>query len=133
MKYYKKQKNNGFIALITSIILSIIIFLIASVSSNASFWSRLDSGSIVEKDKSFSLALGCLDYAKLKLAENINYAGNENISIESNTCEIKPIESGIGFKLINIQAIVANKTTNLSVKVDAITIKTISVEEKVSF
>ena len=81
--YILNSNARGFIAITTSIILSLLTLAIAAVFGSSAFLTRFNNLDFYHKKTSYFLARTCLEYARLKLAENINYAG----SIATNATE----------------------------------------------
>jgi len=92
--------KNGFIALITLLIL----FLI-SLSIGVSLISRSISQAKIsfqksQSSQSYYLANLCAEQALMKLKENINYLGNEATTTGGGNCQILPIEGNWVIKTI---------------------------------
>src|SRR3989344_619469 len=85
----KHQKDSGFVALITAIILSVILLVVTITLSQTSFLTRsilLDSEF---KERSTALAEACVDVAILRISMTPGYsATNEDVSIGTETCTI---------------------------------------------
>lgn len=123
-----KKTNGGYIALISAIIMTVILMLISITTSHSSFLGRFDSQILEYKDGSYNLAKGCLDHAKLKLAQG-SYAGNETITIGTNSCTIDPITTNSGNTIIVSKATITNTTTKLKLTVNSSTLSIVSLEE----
>lgn len=85
------KNNSGFMALISAIIISVILLLIASSLNLTSFYNRSDILDSELKEKSSTLAEACVDAAILKLAQNKNYeliTTDHDISIGTDHCNI---------------------------------------------
>jgi hypothetical protein len=123
------KENSGYIAVTTSIILSFLILLISTSLGFSTWFSRIGILNSSYKETSYFLAESCLETAKLKLALNSSYAGNDNIIIGVYQCYIKPITSQTGQKVITTQAKVNGATTNLKLIITYPQFQTVSVEE----
>lgn len=123
-----KKENGGYIALISAIIMTVILILISIVTSQSSFLGRFDSQVLELKDKSYNLANGCLNHARLKLAQG-SYGGNETVTIGTDSCTIDPISTILGNTVITSKATVGNTTTKLKLTVDSLTLGIVSLEE----
>ena len=80
-KMNKERKTNmqsGFIALITSIIISAVLLDFAVAIGESSFHSRINSLNNEFKKVSESLAEGCVNAALLKISQNYNYSPAPN-------------------------------------------------------
>lgn len=127
MSCINKKRNSGYIALISAIIMTTILILVSITTSHSSFLGRFDSQVLEYKDKSYNLASGCLDHAKLKLAQG-SYAGNETIAIGVNTCSIGLILNESGNTVITSTATIGNTITNLRLVVNS-TLNLVSLKE----
>lgn len=123
-----KKINSGYIALVSAIIMTVILILVSIVISHSSFGGRFDSQILESKDKSYNLARGCLDHAKLKLAQG-SYSGDEVIAVGTDFCAIDPISIESGNTIITSKATVGNTTTQLKLTVDSPTLRIVSLEE----
>ena len=123
----------GYIAIITTIILTILCLTIAVSLGLSASLSRIENRDFIFKEVSHSLTSSCLDYARLKLVYNISYAGNEIITIGNYQCSILPITSSSTQKIIKATSQINNITTNLKLVVDDYTLQTISLEEVSNF
>lgn len=129
-----KYKNNGYIALTSAVIISTLILIISITLGFSSFLSRSNSLHYSLKEITDALAEGCVNLALVKLAQaSSTYAGNESVPLDSDSCEILPIESGSGQKTIKASAILRGVTTNLKVIVNESNLSIISWEELSSF
>lgn len=91
MTYQPKKNNSGFVALISAIIISVILLLIATNLSLTGFYDRSNILDSELKERSSALAEACADTALLKLANDPNYIGGETITVSgSDTCTIDP-------------------------------------------
>ena len=116
------MKSKGFIALISTIIISAILLLVATSLSSASFYNRSNILDAELKERSFALAEGCVDAAVLKLAKNFNYSpasGGETVDIGADTCTIQSVEASSAGKIIKTRSEYRNFVTNLEVEVDS--------------
>lgn len=123
------KENSGYIAVTTSIILSFLMLLVSTSLGFSTWFSRIGVLNSSYKATSYFLAESCLETAKLKLALNGSYAGNENITINTYQCSIKPITSPAGQKIITTQAKVSGATTNLKLIITYPQFQVVSWEE----
>jgi hypothetical protein len=124
--------NQGYIAVISAVIISSIVIVIALVFSSSNFLGRFDSQNVEMKEVGEGVAKGCLEYARLKLAQGA-YSGNELKSIGDYTCRILPIETASGEYIIKATSTVSNKETKLKLRISSVDFQTISLEEVNSF
>lgn len=126
------NKRAGYLAIISSVIVTAIVMTIALVFSSSNFFGRFDTQNIEFKSLSRAAAEACLEYAKLKLAEGA-YGGNETVAVGNYTCQILAIETNGSQKIIKTKSEIQKGNTNLKLTVDSQTLKTISLEELTSF
>ena len=95
-RYTSKNNNqSGYIALIMVLIIGAVA-LILVLAANFSTISQAQIGIITNKAaQNYYLATACAEYAIIKLQNDLNYAGNEDITIDGQICHIDPIE-GVG-------------------------------------
>ncbi len=86
-----KKKNSGFIALMSAVILSAVLLLLAA---NLSFTGFFDRSNILDselKKRSLAAAEACADTAILKLINDKDYilvAADHTISVGTDSCDI---------------------------------------------
>jgi len=133
-KLWKNKYKYGFVALMSVIIISIILLLMATTLSRSGFLGRLNILNSEYKEKSFALAEACMDTALLKLAIDATYAGGPpEVNIGANKCTINPITSDSTYFYIETTAVFQNAVTNLRVKVSKSNFLIISFEEVPNF
>ncbi len=120
----KKTLENGFMAITTVMILSVILLLVATSLSFSGFFTRYNILDNELKKVSTGIAEACVDQALLKLAIDSNYPGGEIVNVSGNPCTIKNITvSGGGQKTINVKADYKHYVTNLSITINATTLQ----------
>lgn len=127
------MSNNGFIALTSAIIIALLLMTVTFAISSTGFFGRSNVLDAELKERSLALAEACADTALLKLTQNINYSGNENITIGNDICSIMPIETAGGQKTIKAKAIFQNAATNLKVVAQSSNLVVVSWEEVPNF
>lgn len=132
MFYPVRNKEEGYIAVISAIIITAIITVIALVFSSSNFMGRFDTLKIETKDVSRKVAEGCLEYAKLKLAGG-SYGGNETVAVGDYSCQILAITTQGQNTIIRSQTTINNETTKLLFTVLTSNLATVSLEEIGSF
>ncbi len=114
----KNKTNRGYIALMATIIISIIL-LVMSVEQSSSGWSaRFNILGTEAKEQANSLAEGCAEQATANLLTDPAFEGGVTITTPIGTCNILPIkvnEPGPGLVTIYTQAIVRGSYTNLKI------------------
>lgn len=93
--YNNKQK--GFVALVSTLIITIVMMLVITRASTSSFFARFDVLGSEFKRRSLGLSEACLNAALLKIAQNYNYAptsGGEVIQVGQDYCAIRSVTYG---------------------------------------
>lgn len=129
------MKRDGYIAITSAIIISIVLMAVVLATGATGFRSRANTLAASYKAESRYLAEACVDYALLELAENTAYAGNETVAVGEKTCAILPIESlaeNPPKKQIRTNATVMNAKTSLKVKVISSDLSLFSWEEEMN-
>jgi hypothetical protein len=130
----KSQKDSGFIALMSSIIISVILILMATTLGFTGFYSRFNVLDSEVKERSAALADACVDNAILKLVNDPSYSGNATSTISgSDKCYIGPIPPTAAQKIFKTRGIFSNSHTNLKVTLDMTNFEIVSVEETPTF
>lgn len=127
------MRQEGYIAMTSAIIISILIMTIVFAVSTAGYFSRSNILVSELKDVGLALAEGCAEKALLKYAEDISYAGNESVTIGSKQCAILTIETSGDNKIIKTEAIVQGATSNIKVTFVSADMTLVSWEEVASF
>lgn len=110
----KKEKSRGFIALISVIIISAILMIVASTLSFKGFFGRFNALDFEFKEISTALAEACAEDALLKLTTNQSYSGNETLDIGKNSCFTGAVSGG-QIKDFKTKGVYQNSHTNVSV------------------
>ncbi len=118
MIYTKRKTNRGFMALISVIIISAILLLVATSLSSSSFYGGFNVLDSELKERSSALAEACIDTAILRLANNPSYnPTDEYISLGGDGCVIESITDSP--KVINVRADYQDYVTKLEAEVDS--------------
>lgn len=133
LKNYKLQPKAGYIAITTSLILSLVMLILAISIGSSTLLTRYNTVDFSNKRASHYAAFSCLEYARLKLAESASYAGNATTSAGTYQCYILSVEISGANKIIKSRSIVGGATTNLKLTVNSNTLSTVSLEEAVKF
>jgi hypothetical protein len=95
MQYKNKLQPNGYVALMSLIIIGAVV-LIAAIA--LTFMAVSQSNFIISHNKTvknYYAANACANYAILQLQKNLTYAGNEDLDLEGIKCRVEVI-SGQG-------------------------------------
>src|SRR3989344_8321294 len=102
--FYRKlntKSNKGFVALISAIIISVILLLIATNLSLTGFYSRSNILDGELKEISSGYAEACVDTALLKLANDSGYTGGDSVNVDGLTGDdCTYTVTGVGTKTI---------------------------------
>jgi hypothetical protein len=112
MKHAHAQ--NGYVALMTAIILGLVLLTLLVVASNTSLFGRFNVLDAENKEISRAVARSCADIALLKYAGNAAYAGDEVLDIGAYRCYVRPADGSA----LQVQAVVRDAYTNLDVAPD---------------
>ena len=129
------NENRGFIALISVIVVSAILILIAVTLSLNQFYDRYNILESEYKERSTSLAEACVDNALLEIANDSGYTGNATSTINgTDQCYVGSIIPS-SIEIFKTRGIYQNSYTNLKIKVDTSggTLTVISWEEISTF
>lgn len=124
MNLRHSQNQEGFIALISVIIIFAILLVLAALIAQSSFFTRFNVLDYENKKVSASLAEACVETALVNLAKDINYqptnAAGDIVNVDSTkTCKIcNPIIDSGTDKVIVTRAFYNKAYTNLQVKGD---------------
>src|SRR3989344_124199 len=91
----KSANSKGFIALITSIILSVILLTVALAFNQTGFLTRSEVLDSEYKERSLALAEGCADTAILNLAVDPSYTviAPTTVTVGSDGCTIESVST----------------------------------------
>lgn len=89
------EKEAGFVALLTAIIISVILLTAAVAMNQVGYLTRGEILDSEYKVRSIALAEACADTALLKLVQDPSYSGGEGgIAVGSaDTCAIGPVQT----------------------------------------
>lgn len=130
LKNFKNEE--GFIALISVIIISLLLVTISVTVATTGFLSRFNVLDTENKDRSANLAEACLDSAILRLAKNPTDTTTGSVSVGSESCNVVSVSlNSPSTNQITIQSkgSVNNSVTNLRLIIDSATLGQISWEE----
>ena len=113
--------EDGYLALITVIVISVILLAITFSLSFSGYLVRFNILSAESKERSRGLAEACLDLALLARANDPSYAGNVLLAVGAETCLVRPIledTPSAGQITIETQGIISTSNPNQSVYTD---------------
>jgi hypothetical protein len=122
-KFKSVNSNNGFVTLLSVIIMFAALILIFAIISTTSIYSRVNVLTYENKKVSVGLAEACVQTALAKLANNPNYgsslgAAGEKMTVDpsdtTKTCRVCAVSGSNPYTLIT-RAVYKNAYTNLSI------------------
>ena len=125
--------NRGYIAITTTIILSILMLILATSLGSINVLSRSGVADFYNKRTSFYVARSCLEYARLQLSLNLNYLGSESRQVGNFVCSLQLVETLGQNKILKARSQINGATTNLKLTINGSTLDTVSLEELVNF
>ncbi len=123
-------ENNGFIALISVVLISAIMMLIAITLSISSFSQRNNILALEFKERSLTNAEACADEGLLMIANGNSGIATSTINLTSEDfCELGPVPQSGNPRVFYTKANFRNYVTNLKISADPVTLTVISWEE----
>ena len=89
-----KNKNRGFIALLSVVIISFVLLSAAITLNLSSFHVRFNILDSEYKEISDALASACIEQARLILVNDNSYLGSVDVSIGAETCHYEILAGG---------------------------------------
>ena len=117
-----KNDQEGYIALVSAIVISILLISITVIIGMNNFFARFNILDSESKERSLALAEGCADEAIFKINEDASYnPSNEVVPVGSDSCTIVSVQAdtpSVGETTIKTQATINKSYTNLKVIVN---------------
>jgi cytoskeletal protein RodZ len=125
---------DGYIALISAIIISAVLVILAVSISQTGFLARFNVADSEYKKQSSALAEACIDTALLRIAQDPTVSATSSpVNIGSNSCNIVSVQPGPPYTstplTIQTQGVFQDAVTNIQVKVNADTLSLLSWQE----
>lgn len=128
------KKDEGFIALITAIALTLILLVVTVTLNQTGFFTRSTLLDAEYKERSSALAEACVDTALLKLAADPTYTGPDTVAVGSDSCDIISVSPpGSPTRTIQTRAVFQEAATNLEVVINDSDLSVVSWNELPSF
>jgi hypothetical protein len=121
--------KKGFIALMSSIIISAILILVAASTGLQGFYVRSNVLDAELKEESLSVAEGCSDMAILQLKNDSNYSGGATFALDGCICTLGSISNSGSQKVFEIRVNCQDFNTNLKVTLNSSDMSAVSWEE----
>lgn len=130
----KNVKNNsGFMAIMSAIIISVILLIIATTLGFNGFQSRLNILDSELKERSLGLADACIDIAMQQIASDLSYAGDVSFPVGSDSCYVGTITPSGTQRIFKTRGVYSSFHTNLRVTIETSDFSIISYEEISTF
>lgn len=108
----------GFAIVGTVLVLCVVIILVAAATA-LRLASQLSSGTELRQwSDAQRLAEGCAEVALQSLRADPAYAGNENVTIGSNSCTIRPVVTAGAVTTIQTEATVSGHPYRIEIELD---------------
>lgn len=110
------MKHNGYIALMTSIIISLVLAGITVEVASSGFYARMNIVGGERAEEARALAQGCAQQAVALLITDPTYTGNATSTFGDGTCYVFPImfdTPSLGHVTIKVQANVQDTYSNI--------------------
>jgi len=117
MKNLQQKQDAGFIALIATILISVVLLTVITGVAHLSFGLRFNILNSELKAKSTRLAEACVQTAILSIVQNNSYTGRETVFVNGNPCYICQVVTSGGDRIIYTQASSSDVFSNLEVQV----------------
>ena len=127
------KNQEGFVALISAIVISFLLMAIVFSLSFRGFFGRFNLLDSEFKERSIAVAEACGENALLRLAQDINYVGSENFDIGNDSCDVLAIDTGLSPRVIQVTANINSAVTNIEIVVDESDFSVDSWEEVANF
>ncbi len=135
-----KNGQQGFIALISVIVLGFVLMITVLTLGSRGIGSRFALLDLERKEASDALARGCVEVARVVVVNDATYeiapSAPVHVEVGSSQCTIRSIDAGTpssGFSLVQVSASSTGATTNLEIVVDSATGNVNSWKERVNF
>jgi len=115
------KNQQGYIALMSLIIISVLVVLIAS---SANLLSISESVMGLQENQGWEvyyLANACAEEALMKLKNDLNYSGNETLGFDNGNCTIKPLEgTGSENRIIKTSGTAYNQVRKIRIEINRV-------------
>ncbi|MFZ2569477.1 MAG: GIY-YIG nuclease family protein [Minisyncoccia bacterium] len=122
--------DGGFVALISVVIISAVLMLVALTLSTTSFSERYNVLASEFKERSSGNAEACVDEGLLMIANGNGSTGTSTVNLTlDDFCELGPVPQSGDPRIFYTKANFRNYVTNLKISVNPVTLNVISWEE----
>lgn len=110
------QKNEkGFIAITSSIIISALLLMLVISSSTSSFFLSSSLVDQYQKELGYNLATGCAEMVLLRLSNDNNYSGQEDLKISDRDCLVGVVNNLEANFTFEIKVLIGKSVTTILV------------------
>jgi len=111
----------GYIALISILIISAILVLIALSASHFGISQLTMALQKNQSSESYYLAMACAEEALMKLKEDLGYRGDETLNIDGASCNILRVEGrGNKDRIIKTRSNAHNQTKKIKIEINRV-------------
>lgn len=110
-----KHSERGFIALMSAVVISATLLLLAAGIGLSGIYDRFDQLDSELKERSNALAEACVDVALLQLSSNPNFNSPTMVALPPHQCFMGNFSANGGLVTFETQASSSNYFTNLKV------------------
>ncbi len=126
--FYKNE--DGYMALVSTIIVSILLTGLTATLATTGYWARFDILNLQYKTHSYWLAQSCNNLLLIALANNREYAVNEPIHINGDTCTASTITHNPDSTIdLTSTGIIQGSSSTITVKANTADLSLISQKE----
>ncbi len=129
MSTNRQGRPSGFVALLSAVIISAALLVLAISGNLAGFYHRFNVLDREEKAESFALAEACASVALLQLGENPDWAGNATSTVGSDECYIGPVSHSGTEALFETRGVYHHAYTTLQITFDTQTLSVVAWKE----
>ena len=115
---HRKKNQEGFLVLLSVIILSVVLLLIAQQLSTSGYFQGEGALDFEQKELSYFTAFSCIDRAWYKMTQDLDYAGGETLQIGDQSCTISALAASGTDTIIRASATAGGSTTKLKMVVN---------------
>lgn len=119
-KRYPLKPQGGYIALISILIIGALVLMISVGVSLRSIGETNMSLGEEKAHRALALANLCVERGLMKIMSVLNYAGNESIVIDGESCDILPVEGNGNARTLKTKSTVSGYTRKLKVSISQI-------------
>jgi hypothetical protein len=113
----KNNSQQGYVALITVIILGVVLLVAVLGFSLLMFFNTHSTTNALLKESSYFAARACLEKALLNITVDPDYAGGDNLSVDGDPCTITSVTQEGANRIIITTSTIRRAQTTLELTV----------------